>query len=322
MPVAVMAAPSGGSAGMFELKDVEILQDIVRAGGFRAAAQKYGLSQSAISNRVLALEKRLGIQLFDRGKRQVRLTPVGRRFLEEAQRLSAARDRLVQEITRPGGLSGTIRIGVAETIVHTILSELLNQLKLAHQRVRFELSVDTSRQLGAALADDRLDVVIMLRECVPNGAAVVPLSPQPLGWYESAAASSASGDGFSDTPLGLRDLAARTIVTFPKATPPFRELEAILAAPDLPQPDLHGSASLSTVIHLVADGFGIGVLPVRMAEADPFRSGIRRLRVEEAAVLSALRFVVAYMPERNREVGEEVAAKALACDQSDLEKRS
>lgn len=305
---------------MFELKDVEILQDIVRAGGFRAAAAKYGLSQSAISNRVLALEKRLGIQLFDRGRRQVRLTPVGRRFLEEAQRLSAARDRLIQEITRPGGLSGTVRIGVAETIVHTILSELLNQLKGAHQRVRFELSVDTSRELGVALADDGLDVAIMLRESVPSGAAVVPLQRQPLGWYGAAADPlHRSEDG---EPLTLADLARQTIVSFPKGTPPFRELEGLLAAPDLPPPDLHGSASLSTVLHLVADGFGIGVLPVRIAEADLFRSRIRRLNVVEEAQLSALRFVVAYMPDRNRDVGEEVAAIARACDQNDIENRS
>ncbi|QGZ34731.1 LysR family transcriptional regulator [Stappia indica] len=306
---------------MFELKDVEILQDIVRAGGFRAAAAKYGLSQSAISNRVLALEKRLGIQLFDRGRRQVRLTPVGRRFLEEAQRLSAARDRLIQEITRPGGLSGTIRIGVAETIVHTILSELLNQLKSAHQRVRFELSVDTSRELGLALADDGLDVAIMLRESVPSGAAVVPLQRQPLGWY-GAASDKEGADAEAGEPLTLTDLARQTIVSFPKGTPPFRELEGLLAAPDLPPPDLHGSASLSTVLHLVADGFGIGVLPVRIAEADLFRSRIRPLKVVEEARLSALRFVVAYMPDRNREVGEEVAAVARACDQNDLERRS
>ncbi|WP_186388336.1 MULTISPECIES: LysR family transcriptional regulator [unclassified Stappia] len=305
---------------MFELKDVEILQDIVRAGGFRAAAAKYGLSQSAISNRVLALEKRLGIQLFDRGRRQVRLTPVGRRFLEEAQRLSAARDRLIQEITRPGGLSGTVRIGVAETIVHTILSELLNQLKGAHQRVRFELSVDTSRELGVALADDGLDVAIMLRESVPSGAAVVPLQRQPLGWYGAAADPLRRSE--SAEPLTLADLARQTIVSFPKGTPPFRELEGLLAAPDLPPPDLHGSASLSTVLHLVADGFGIGVLPVRIAEADLFRSRIRRLNVVAEAQLSALRFVVAYMPDRNRDVGEEVAAIARACDQNDIEKRS
>ncbi|WP_349358122.1 LysR family transcriptional regulator [Stappia sp.] len=296
---------------MFELKDIEILQDIVRAGGFRAAAQKYGLSQSAISNRVLALEKRLGIQIFDRGRRQVRLTPVGRRFLEEAQRLVAARDRLVQEITRPGGLSGTVRIGVAETIVHTLLSDLLNQLKARHPKVRFELSVDTSRQLSAALADDDLDVAILLSESVPRGAASVPLAPLELGWYEAATRPP------RDAAMPVAELARCTIVSFPKATPPFRELESVLAAPDLPPPELHGSASLSTVIHLVADGFGIGVLPERMADAPPFDRQIRALPVAEAARLTPLRFVVAYMPERNREVGAEVAAVAKACDQTD-----
>lgn len=303
-------------AGVFELKDIEILQDIVRAGGFRAAAQKYGLSQSAISNRVMALEKRLGIQLFDRARRQVRLTPVGRRFLEEALRLVVARDRLVQEVNSADGLSGTIRIGVAETIVHTILSEMLNQLKHLHPRVRFELAVDTSRQLGGALAEDELDVAILLRESVPSGAVAVPLSPQPLGWYRSASAEPPSA------PLTLTELASSPIVSFPRGTPPFRELEGILAAPDLPTPDLHASASLSTVTHLVADGFGIGVLPVRLAEAAPFSSKLRELPVVDAARMSALRFVVAYMPERNREAGGEVATIASACDQYDIKNRS
>lgn len=301
---------------MFELKDIEILQDIVRAGGFRAAAQKYGLSQSAISNRVLALEKRLGIQIFDRARRQVRLTPVGRRFLEEAHRLVAARDRLVQEVTRPGGLSGTVRIGVAETIVHTLLSDLLAQLKHAHPKVRFELSVDTSGQLSAALADDELDVAILLRESVPRGAASVALTPLKLGWYGTLDMH------LPAEPMSLAELAGHTIVTFPKATPPFRELEALLSAPDLPALELHGSASLSTVIHLVADGFGIGVLPERMAEAEPFGKRIKPLPVVDAAKLANLRFMVAYMPERNAELGAAVASIALACDQGDRSNRS
>lgn len=301
---------------MFELKDIEILQDIVRAGGFRAAALKFGLSQSAISNRIQALEKRLGVPLFDRGRRQVRLTPAGRRFLEEAQRLVAARDHIVQQMTHKEGLSGTIRIGVAETIVHTILSPLLNRLKAEHQQVRFELSVDTSRQLRDALADDGLDVAILLADCVPPGATVMPITPLALGWYCSREMT------LPDRPQTLAELAARPIVTFPKHTPPYRELEVMLAAPDLPPVDLHGSASLSTVIHLVGDGFGIGVLPERMAEAKGVGARIKPLPVVEEARPSALRFVVAHMPERNREVGEVVASAARLCDQFDANNRS
>ncbi|WP_097458818.1 LysR family transcriptional regulator [Mangrovitalea sediminis] len=297
---------------MFEFRDIEILQDIVRAGGFRAAAQNFGLSQSAISSRVAALEKRLGVQLFDRSNRQVRLTASGLRFLEEAQRLLRARDRIWQEMTHAGELSGTVRIGVAETIVHTILTDTLNRLKDDYPMVRFELSVDTSVQLADALADDRLDVAILLRESVPQGAAAASLKPVRLGWYGPENMS------LPDHPLSLAELARNAIVTFPKGTLPFREIESIFSAPDIAFPSLHGSASLSTVKHLVSGGFGIGVLPALMAESDVDADPIRRIPVLDEAHLTDLHFVVSYFPERNREIGEAVVNTARHFDQSDL----
>lgn len=297
---------------MFEFRDIEILQDIVKAGGFRAAAQKYGLSQSAISSRVSALEKRLGLLLFDRSNRQVRLTASGRRFLEEAQRLLRARERIWQELTHSGELSGTVRIGVAETIVHTILTDTLNKLKNDFPMVRFELSVDTSIQLAAALADDQLDVVILLRESVPQGAAAVSLKPVRLGWYCPAAMP------LPGHPLSLAELAEYAIVTFPKGTLPFREIESMFSAPDIAFPSLHGSASLSTVKHLIGGGFGIGVLPVSMAQSESGPGQIMPIPVQDEAQLTDLHFVVSYFPERNREIGDAVVSTARIFDQTDL----
>lgn len=296
---------------MFDLRDVEIVQDVVRAGGFRAAAQKYGLSQSAISTRVAALEKRLGVQLFDRVNRQVRLTAAGRRFMEEAARLLVARDRVVQNLTATAGLSGTVRIGVAESIVHTILSAMLNHLKKQHGNVRFELSVDTSEGLGARLLGDEIDVAILLRDSLPETADSTPLSPIALGWYR------AQDMKLPSHPLSLAELACYPIITFLKATPPHREVERLLAAPNIPAPELHGSASLSSVRYLVADGFGIGVLPVRMAETDTLGAALRPIDVVEEARISALQFVVAYLPDRNRAIGETVTQAALLFDHID-----
>ncbi|MCC9620506.1 LysR family transcriptional regulator [Thalassospira sp. MA62] len=294
---------------MFEFKDIEILQDIVKAGGFRAAAQKYNLSQSAISARISSLETKLGMKLFDRSNRQVRLTAAGLRFIEEAQRLTQARDRIWQELTHPGELSGTVRIGVAETIVHTLLTDMLNKLKDDYPKVRFELSVDTSGQLSQALSNDETDVAILLRESVPKGAVAVPLTPVELGWY------CAESLDLGDRPLSLAELAQHAIVTFPKGTPPFREMESIFAAPDISQPNLHGSASLSTVKHLVAGGFGIGVLPKLMVRNSFGDEHIKPIAVKSEATLTALHFVISYYPERNREIGAAVQDAARLFDQ-------
>ena len=59
-----------------------------------------------------------------------------------------------------------------------------------------------------------------------------------------------------------------------------------------------------------------------MAEAEPFGKRIKPLPVVDAAKLANLRFMVAYMPERNAELGAAVASIALACDQGDRLNRS
>ncbi|WP_274425145.1 LysR family transcriptional regulator [Chelativorans sp. YIM 93263] len=304
---------------MFGFRDIEIVREIVRAGGFRAAAQRSGLAQSAISTRIAALEKRLGIVLFDRVGRQVRLSSCGRRFLEEADRLIQTRDRIIQELTRKGGLNGTVRIGVAETIVHTFLTTMLNLLRVGHETVRFELSVDTSEQLSRKLVEDEIDVGILLRESLPKGAVSTPLQPIELGWYASSAIP------LPPEPLTIAELAGHPVVTFSKGTTPFEQIERLLSQADGAPPVLHGSASLSTVMHLVADGFGIGVVPTRMVEAaDPLGLGerIRRLPTRPEAHIQNLQFVAAYFHERNHKAGEVITAAAVEADQIDLKKRS
>ncbi|MEG9883859.1 MAG: LysR family transcriptional regulator [Hyphomicrobiales bacterium] len=286
---------------MFEFKDIEILHDIVKAGGFRAAARKYDLSQSAISSRIAALEKTLGIVLFDRSNRQVRLTAAGRRFIEESRRLLDARSRIWQDLTHPNGLSGTVRIGVAETVVHTLATDLLETLKTSHRGLRFELLVDVSGELAGALEGDRIDVGIMLRESVPQGATATPLKPVRLGWYCAQSAV------LPDHPLSPVELAEYEIMTFSRGTAPFREVESVFSSPDISPPNLHGSASLLTIKHLVAAGFGIGVLPIPVAESNICDCHVKAIAVGDEAKVNDLYFAVVYFPERNREIGETVA---------------
>lgn len=299
---------------MFGFRDVEILQAIAQAGGFRAAAARSGMSQSAMSTRVAALERRLGVRLFDRLGRGVRLSTAGRRLLEESARLIAARDRVVRELAGAEGLRGTVRIGVAETIVHTLLTPLLAALRAEHPAVRFELTVDTSAALARALREDVVDVAILLEDAVPGGVDREPLRPIAVDWYAGAARPP------DPEPLSLATLSRESIVTYSKGTTPYERIERLFAAVDEP-PLLHGSASLSTVQHLIASGFGIGLLPRRMVASGPSTAAgnVRPLAVCEAARPEPLRFVVAWIGTEGDATGDTVARAARIADQNDAE---
>lgn len=288
---------------MFGFRDIEIIRSVVRYGGFRAASDATGLAQSAISRRIRHLEDRMGITIFERDGRGVRLSATGRRLCDEAEVLIAQRDRILGELTQ-GVMAGVVRLGVAETVTHTILPRLLTNLGQRHPMLRFEISVDTSDQMGQALKDDRLDVVIMLRDQAPRGIALTPVPPVTMGWFVSPAHFTLPD------PADIDDLAALPIVSFPKTTSPHRQVLELLT-PGRRQPaTVHGSASIATMLHLVRQGFGIGTIPHSIVEAWP-HSMLREINVRPKARLPDLEFGICYDPERNEEIGKEVSRAAL-----------
>ena len=288
---------------MFGFRDIEIIRSVVRHGGFRAASDATGLAQSAISRRIRHLEDRMGITIFERDGRGVRLSAAGRRLCDEAEVLIAQRDRILGELVQ-GVMAGVVRLGVAETMPHTILPRMLTTLRARHPMLRFEIAVDTSDQMGQALRDDALDVVIMLRDQAPRGIALTPLPPVSMGWFVSP-------EHFTlPSPAGVDDLAALPIVSFPKTTIPHRQVLDVLT-PGRRQPaTVHGSASLATMLHLVQQGFGIGTIPHSIVEAWPHTT-LQEIEVLPEATLPPLEFVICHDPERNEEIGRAVTQAAV-----------
>ncbi|WP_349367364.1 LysR family transcriptional regulator [Salinarimonas sp.] len=279
---------------MFDIRDAEVVREVVRCGGFRAAAGRLNLTQSAVSARVSGLEERLGITIFDRKRRGARLTAQGRAFLEQAARLVVLRDTIAEGFAPQAGFVGTLRIGVAETIVHTWLAGMLTRVRDVLPRSRIELSVETSPVLAAKLLDDEIDVAVMMAALTPAEAIATPLYTCRLDWFAAPSLALPAG------PLDPAALAAHPIITFSRGTLPYAELERRLPLDGLPPPLLHACASLSTTLHLARDGFGIGLLPAPMAAGDLARGALRRVETTEAAHMSDLAFAVAHLARQDR----------------------
>jgi DNA-binding transcriptional LysR family regulator len=126
---------------------------------FGRAAETLGIAQPPLSQSVQRLERELGVELFDRSRRQVALTPAGRLLLDEARGLLAAEERMraVMRMARDGTL-GTLRAGVPPETPAVRLQALLGQLADRMPGLDVDLQELATGEQLRMLTEARLDV--------------------------------------------------------------------------------------------------------------------------------------------------------------------
>ena len=151
---------------------------VVEAGGFSAAARRTGNSQSAISKAVGALEKRLGVALFNRSTRSVTLTDQGRKYYDRTKPLVDEIDEADNELTSSRlNLSGSIRIAAASTFGRLHVLPLIPQL-LAHNP---GLQVDVIlSDFVRDMVEDRIDLAIRVGPVNELDVVVKRVASTPL----------------------------------------------------------------------------------------------------------------------------------------------
>ncbi|MEV0309240.1 DNA-binding transcriptional LysR family regulator [Nonomuraea fuscirosea] len=121
-------------------------------GGFTEASRRLNLSQPAVSRRIRELERSVGVPLFERAGRRVRLTGAGRALLPYAETvLATVRDaeRAVREqAARPGG-SRTFGLAIVGTLADSHIVDALRAFESRHEDVFVELTTASSRQVSA-----------------------------------------------------------------------------------------------------------------------------------------------------------------------------
>ena len=150
---------------MADFKAIETFMWVVTLGSFRGAAQKLNTTQPAISQRIAQLEREVGVKLLQRDRRMVLPTPSGRQMMVYAEKLIGLRSEMLAEIGDRSAMRGVLRLGVAETIVHTWLSQLIKSVNHAYPNLSLEIEVDITSNLTHAAAGAGN------RACVPARAA-------------------------------------------------------------------------------------------------------------------------------------------------------
>lgn len=148
---------------------------------FRLAAERLFMTQPPLSRQIRALESRLGIRLFDRDTRGVRLTAAGAMFLVDARRLLAQSEATLEKYremapTAPGGL----RLGVTRVVETEALQPLVSALAATVPGVRVDWHADASLRLIRAVARGDLDAAVIGLPAQTGTLALDPWRADPL----------------------------------------------------------------------------------------------------------------------------------------------
>lgn len=271
---------------MLDLRTLEVIVWISRLGGFRAAAQKLNTAQPALTARVKALEAELGAALLVRGPRGAMLTAKGRALVAYAERMLALREEAIAAVAGPGALRGTVRLGVSETIVHTWLPAFIERMAAEYPALSLEIEVDVTPALRAGLLDHSLDAAFLLGPLAEPRTASLPLSRYPMGWL---ARPGLVAEGAVLDRAALRRFA---MVTYARATRPWRDVHGALTSPGEAPPRIFANASVSTILRMARDGIGIAAIPPVLAE-DELAAG-RLVRLAAEVTLPSLVFTASW----------------------------
>ncbi|MFB8241846.1 LysR family transcriptional regulator [Kitasatospora purpeofusca] len=144
------------------LAQLRALVAVADAGGFGSAAAELGVSQSAVSHAVAALERVLGAPVLHRGT-PARPTPLGERILPHA-RTAVASASAVRSIAEhhSGGLTGTVRLAAPTTVCQGLLPALLRDWRAEHPRLTVRVFEGEDHELAVWLETGTVDAAVLV----------------------------------------------------------------------------------------------------------------------------------------------------------------
>lgn len=247
---------------MLDWNDLRFFIAVAREGSTLGAGRSLRVSQTTVARRIAALEAALGFPLFDKRQAGYTMTPAGEQLLERAGQVETAAVAFTEAArAHVRDLSGTVRLTSEEVYATCLISPLLRELHERHPEIIIELDTgEVMRDLGAGEAD------IALRSSS---------SEQPMGlvgrricvddWTLYCSREYAERHG---APCGVDELREHPIVGGGGANL-WRHYQAWLKSLGLEQQVAMHHTTSTGLLTAIRAGFGIGVLPCIVADAEP-----------------------------------------------------
>ncbi|MBL3610090.1 LysR family transcriptional regulator [Rhodovulum sulfidophilum] len=246
-----------------EFRTLRVFVEVVRAGGFSAAAGRVHATQSTISKAVRQLEDEIGMPLLIRGPAGIALTAAGEIVFQRAQTLLAGRETLKTELQELAGLKrGLLRIGLPPIGSSELFAPVFTLYRRRYPGVDIKLVEHGSDRLEELLRASEIDLAASLLP-VSEEFDWLAMRRDPLVALMATDAPLAQVPG----PLTLADLRTMPFILFDSGFALNRIIRAACARHGFEPEVTARSSQIDFIIRLAAAGLGVAFLPRLIARA-------------------------------------------------------
>lgn len=258
-----------------DIRQLRYFVTVAEELNFSRAATKLHMSQPPLSQQIKALEEEMGVLLFLRTRREVKLTDAGKVFLRESRSVLAHLQAAVDTTLKTAkGDVGELRLGVATSAVFHVMPEILERLKSQFPHVTVAVTDMGSRDQIRAVLQDKIDIGIIHEQPHRDELASAPLFNEPFSLAIPA------GHPLADkADVTLADMREQVFVAFSREYAPalFDSFIAACAQAGFSPAIAHTARHALTIFQMVSLGLGVALVPSSFAQSAVRGVAYRRL---------------------------------------------
>ena len=244
------------------IRQLECLVAVADELSFRKAAAGLGISQPALSSQIQLAEELLGVQVFERDRRAVLVTPAGAEIVGRARVALDAVDAVATAArARAEPLVGPLRLGVIPTVAPYWLPALLPEVRRRFPRLELVLREEQTARLLAQLGAGQLDLALVALP-VPGDVTTAPLAREDF-----LLAAPRGAAVCAKRRVSVDDLEAETVLLLEDGHCLRDQALAVCERSGAVEAMEVRATSLPTLVQMVAGGLGVTLLPEAAAAA-------------------------------------------------------
>jgi LysR family hydrogen peroxide-inducible transcriptional activator len=256
---------------MITLRQLRYLASLARHRHFGRAADDCAVTQPALSMQIREFERELGVELIERRPNDIALTETGLEVAARAEHILASVRDLVDFARHRDPLSGSLKLGIIPTLAPYLLPRVLPPLQTHYPNLALEIRESQTSTLVDELVAGRLDAAML---ALPVEGADL----ETLALFNDAFLLAVPASDPLHGPITPDDVDRRRLILLEEGHCLRDQALAFcgMARRDLPAG--LGATSLTTVMQMVANGFGVTLVPQIAADAELRDRRVRALR--------------------------------------------